>query len=300
MTATARGIVTPEAVVLEFETAGLASRLGAAFLDALVQVSLLVVVLLAAFGLSEAGLELGGLAQGSLYVFIFLLLFGYPTAFETMWRGRTLGKAAMGLRVVTIEGGPVRFRHAAIRAMLGLFDKYLFSGLVGVIAVLVTPRNQRIGDLVAGTIVLRERSGAAAPSAVQFRPPLGAESYAATLDVSRLEHEDYGVVRSFLLRAPSLSGAARHQLASSLAASLVDRLRTTPPPGMPPEVFLACVAAAHQARHAPSAIARATPTPSFTSVWADPPVARGPDVFAAPAARPPGPTLSDDGFEAPG
>ena len=292
----AEGIVTPEAVVLEFETAGLPSRLGAAFLDTLIQGALFVLILLAAFGLGRLGVDFGGFGPALLYVLVFLLLFGYPAAFETLWRGRTPGKAAMGLRVVTIEGAPVRFRHAAIRAILLLVDLYVFfGGLVGVILILVTSRNQRLGDLVAGTIVLRERSGAKAPTAVRFAVPRGTEELVAALDVSRLEHEDYGVVRSFLLRAPSLAAAARYQLASSLSATIAERLRTAPPPGMPAEVFLTCVAAAHQARHAPAVSA----PPAFTSVWAEPPAAAsggGVSGFARPAP----PSAPAGGFEAPG
>ena len=281
------GIVTPEAVVLEFETAGLASRLLSGFVDGLIQGLILVVFLFAAFGLGEVGLDLGGLGTASLYVLFFLLVFGYPTVFETLWRGRTPGKAALGLRVVTIEGGPIRFRHAAIRAILGVLDKYVGSGLVGVVAVLVTRRNQRMGDLVAGTIVLRERSGARAPAAVRFAPPPGLEAYVASLDVARLGHEDYGTVRSFLLRAPSLSPAARAHLASQLAPSIASRLSTSPPAGLPAEVFLVCVAAAHQRRHAP-----APPAGGFTSVWSAPIDVSRP---VAPSAV----ATSDTGFTAP-
>ena len=291
------GIVTPEAVVLEFETAGLASRLIAAFLDAVIQLLVLVAVLLAAFGLGGLGVELGGLARALLYVLLFLLVFGYPTAFETLWRGRTPGKAALGLRVVTIEGGPIRFRHAAIRAILGLFDKYLGSGLVGVVAVLGTRRNQRVGDLVAGTIVLRERSGARAPAAVRFSAPPGLEGYVASLDVARLGHEDYGTVRSFLLRASSLSPAARAHLAGQLAGPLAARLATAPPPGLPAEVFLVCVAAAHQQRNAPARVGDVGGvggTPAFRSVWSEPGAA--PVDVRRPAA---GPVTSETGFTAP-
>lgn len=284
------GIVTPEAVVLEFETAGLASRLLSGFVDAVIQVLVLVVVLFAAFGLSEAGLELGGLGSASTYVLLFLLVFGYPTAFETLWRGRTPGKALLGLRVVTIEGGPIRFRHAAIRAILGVFDKFVGSGLVGVVAVLVTRRNQRMGDLVGGTIVLRERSGARAPSAVRFSAPPGLESFVASLDVARLGHEDYGTVRSFLLRAPSLSPAARTHLAAQVAGPIAARLSSTPPAGLPAEVFLVCVAAAHQARNAPTAPVGG----GFTSVWA------APSGAPVDVSRPHAATVtSDTGFTAP-
>ena len=288
------GIVTPEAVVLEFETAGLASRLIGGFVDGTIQLVLLFAVLFAGFGLGEVGVEFGGLATAFLYVVVFLLLFGYPTAWETLWRGRTPGKALLGLRVVTIEGGPIRFRHAAIRAILGLFDKYVGSGLVGVVSVLATQRNQRVGDLVAGTIVLRERSGARAPAAVRFSPPPGLESYVATLDVARLGHEDYGTIRSFLLRAATLTPAARAHVATQLAGPLVQRLSTSPPSGLPPEVFLVCVAAAHQQRHAPAGPA---PAPSFTSVWAVAPVR--PVDAPIDVSRPARPPSSDTGFTAP-
>ena len=284
------GIVTPEAVVLEFETAGLASRLLSGFVDAVIQTLILVAVLFAAFGLSEVGLDVGGLGTAFLYVLFFLLIFGYPAAFETLWRGRTPGKALLGLRVVTIEGGPIRFRHAAIRAILGVFDKYVGSGLVGVLAVLGTRRNQRMGDLVGGTIVLRERSGARAPAAVRFSAPPGLEAFVASLDVARLGHEDYGTVRSFLLRAASLSPAARAHLATQLAGPLAARLSTAPPAGLPAEVFLVCVAAAHQQRNAP-------PPPvdgggGFTSVWSAPVDVSRPAVAARPVT-------SDTGFTAP-
>lgn len=292
------GIVTPEAVVLEFETAGMASRLIAATLDAVIELAILVAVLLGFFGLSELGLELGGLATALLYVLLFLLIFGYPAAFETLWRGRTPGKAALGLRVVTVEGGPIRFRHAAIRAMLGLFDKFVFSGIVGIVSLLATRRNQRLGDLVAGTIVLRERTGAKAPNAVTFSPPPGLEGYVASLDAGGLGHGDYAPVRSFLIRATGLAPPARAAVAAQLATPLVERLRTTPPPGLPAEVFLACVAAAYQQRNGGPPSAR----PTFTSVWADP---VGPSRPGMPAPAPMGATSSrvagaSDGFTAPG
>lgn len=284
------GIVTPEAVVLEFETAGMASRMLAALLDSVIQFVVLLAILLAAFALDGAGVELGGLGTAFLYLVLFLLLFAYPAGFETLWRGRTPGKAAFGLRVVTVEGAPIRFRHAAIRAILGLVDKYALSAVPGVLALLLTRRNQRLGDLVGGTLVLRERSGAKAPHAVAFAPPPGLEHYASSLDVSALDRAEYVTIRSFLLRAPTLAPPARDALARQLATPLLGRLHTTPPPGLPPEVFLVCVAAAHQRRYAPAA------TPAFQSVWADPyPAPSGAGVPASTA-----PPAADGGFTAPG
>lgn len=268
----ATGIVTPEAVQLEFQQAGLASRMIAFIIDLLVQYALLFLLFFAVGAVASAGLELGGVAAAVVFVGVFLILFGYPAGFETLWHGRTPGKAALGLRVVTLEGAPIRFRHAAIRAILGIIDLYGTSGAVGVISVLVTARSQRLGDIVAGTIVLRERTAGPAGQTltpVRFEPPWGLEPYAATLPAALLTHEDYGTVRAFLLRASTLTPEARHDLAGQLAGPLAARLQTTPPAGVMPEAFLVCVAAAFQRRMDRSARRRSTAQPS-ESVWALP------------------------------
>ena len=260
------GIVTPEAVVLEFETAGIGSRLLAGLIDLSVQATLMLGVLFGFGMVAGAGLDLGGVAAAIIYILIFLVTFGYPALMETLWRGRTLGKAALGLRVVTVEGAPVRFRHAAIRSILALVDWFATQGVVGIISLLVTKRNQRVGDLVAGTIILRERSAARTTTPVDFAPPHGLEGYAATLSTTTLDHEDYGSIRAFLLRARTLPGPVRADLANQLAFPLLDRLRTTPPPGVSPEAFLICVAAAYQRRMRGPRAGHAQPP--FTSVWA--------------------------------
>ncbi|HEX2848907.1 MAG TPA: RDD family protein [Acidimicrobiales bacterium] len=293
----ALGVVTPEAVVLEFETAGVASRLIGGLLDALIQVVLVIAVFAGVGALEGAGVNLGGVVFALVYVALFLVIFGYPAAFETLWRGRTPGKAALGLRVVTVEGGPIRFRHAAIRAILGLVDKWATQGSVGVLAILLTGRNQRLGDLVAGTLVLRERTGAGRQRAVRFFAPRGLERYVATLDVSGLGNGDYQTVRAFLLRASTLPPAARADLAARLAWPLAQRIHADPG-GLHPEVFLACVAAAVQQRRVPAS------EPAFTSVWATPfsgVPSWSPSGSAgsapAPAAVPPAPA---GGFAPPG
>jgi len=261
----APGIVTPEAVVLEFETAGIGSRLVAGVIDLTVQGAALVAVLLGLGTLASVGLNAGGVGAALVYVLVFLIVFGYPAAFETVWRGRTLGKAAMGLRVVTVEGAPIRFRHAAIRSIFSLVDWLATQGVVGITALLITKRNQRVGDLVAGTMVLRERTATRALAPVQFVAPPGLEAYASTLATGSLAHEDYGSIRAFLLRAPSLPPHVRNDLASQIAHPLVARLRTTVPAGVGPEPFLVCVAAGYQRRMATISARTARP---FTSVWA--------------------------------
>jgi uncharacterized RDD family membrane protein YckC len=268
------GIVTPEAVRLDFEPAGVGSRTVAILIDLSIQGILLLLLVLAAAlleGQTGAVPDWAGLAF--VLVAVFVVIWGYPIGFETIWRGRTPGKAAMGVRVVTVEGAPVRFRHAAVRAALSLVDFYLTAGAAAVVSTLVTARSQRLGDLVAGTIVLRERTGAGPPTVAEFAVPAGAESYAATIDVAGMQPQDYAAVRSFLLRAPRLAPAVRADLAQRLATPLAGRLAHNPPAGTSAELFLACAAARYQLRASPAA---AEPGPRPTSpLPAPPPTPRG-------------------------
>jgi uncharacterized RDD family membrane protein YckC len=318
-------LVTPEAVVLQFDTAGLPSRLFARLLDLVVQVIALFVFLFlggligSAVGDNESQvLDIILVVLGT--VLLFLLLLGYEAIFETVWKGKTPGKAALGLRVMTAEGAPIRFRHAAIRSALSLVDVFLFSGLIGIIAILVTRNNQRLGDLVAGTIVVRERSATKAPTAISFPVPHGCEAYADTLDVSAVTQAEYGAIRSFLMRAGTLAPQVRSGLAADLGSPLVQRMHHVPPSWVGPELFLACVAAVYQRRfgalpvpapawQAPAplpassswGVARPTAPPAADAAapMADPTWA--PDERPVESARPTegsGPA-ADTGFEAP-
>ncbi len=282
-------VVTPEAVPLDLQPAGVGSRFVALLIDWAVQSMLGFAILLIGIGLSVG--DFGGVGIAMFFLFTFALIFGYPIAMETLWRGRTLGKAAMGLRVVTVEGAPVRFRHAAIRAALGMIDFFLTSGAAAFISVMATRNNQRLGDLVAGTMVLRERTGLPPPQAAEFSVPAGLESYAASLDVSGMTADDYRAVRAFILRAPGLDYKVRYQLAVGLADPLSERVRPLPPAGIHPAWYLICVAAVYQQRTAPrpqtpwSPSAAVAPTPAV----APPPPARAPTPAAAVPPVPPDP-----------
>jgi uncharacterized RDD family membrane protein YckC len=248
-------IVTPEAVVLNLPTAGLGSRFVARGLDVLLQ-GILVLILLVATSVIASALNgatgSGTAGTAAFVVFLVLMTFiwlGYAIVLETLWRGKTPGKAALGLRVVTNEGAPIRFRHALVRGVLALVDVWMSFGSVGVLTILVSKDEQRFGDMAAGTIVVRDRSGARAPSATVFAPPPGCEEYVAHLDVSGIDPAGYEAARSFLLRAGALAPAARADLAAQLATPLLHRLRHIPPPWMGPDLWLACLAAAYQRRH---------------------------------------------------
>lgn len=253
-------VVTPEAVPLELSQAGLGSRFVALMIDWTAQAALAFALLFA--GIALAG-DNSGLGVALFFLFLFLVLFGYPVILESLWKGRTLGKAALGLRVVTVEGAPIRFRHAAIRAALGLVDFYATSGAGAVLSALLTARGQRLGDLVAGTMVLRERSGLAAPAPTTFSVPPGLEGYAASLDVSGLSVDDYRAVRAYLLRAPALTMDVRYQLALGLAEPILARVRPAPPAGIHPAWFLICVAAVFQGGNVDPAPRPSPPLPMF-------------------------------------
>lgn len=281
------GIVTPEAVVLAFDTAGVGSRLLAILIDLAVQLVALLAMLFAFSILGHTHLGLVGV-----FLAVFAAAFVYPVAIETLWRGKSLGKAALGLRVVTVEGAPIRFRHAVVRGALGLIDFWASSGAVAVLSVLVSRRNQRLGDLAAGTIVVRERTGARAPVEAAFRVPPGWEGYAATIDVSALDPVSYGALRSFLLRAPSLDPLTRDRLARHIAGPLAARLHHSPPSGVSAEAFCACVAGRYQARRPePGWPPRAGPPP------AAPPPAAPPLAAEVPGERP---AAAGGGFVPPG
>jgi len=299
-------MVTPEAVALEFQTANVGSRILAYVIDMAVVIAGIFAGL---FAVALLGQATDLVVPDWVAITIVLVLLpswwlGYFIAFETLWRGRTLGKAALGLRVVTTEGAPVRFRHAAIRGLLGLVDFAIASGFFAVVFILLTRDNQRLGDLVAGTLVLRERSGLAAPAPVSFAAPAGLEAYTATLDTSRLTIEEYQAVRTYLLRVASLPPGPRAALALQLADPLVVRLRPPPPAGVSPEQFLRCVGAAHQQRQrqaAPGPWVPGPPAPAQPAPWPPPagPLAPAPPV-PAPGPAPAPADAGDGGFAPPG
>jgi uncharacterized RDD family membrane protein YckC len=242
------GIVTPEAVRLEFETAGVASRALAKIIDLIVMVIVLItLVSLVAMLVGAASQDPEAIGMASA-VASFVLLFGYPIGLETRWSGRTLGKAVLGLRVVTRDGGPVRFRHAAIRGIVGLVE-VLILPFIAVFTTALSPANQRVGDAMAGTIVIRQRTSERMPVALHFPAPPGWEEYARSLDVSAMTVSQYRLVRSFLMRVLLLTPGARTRISLRLANPLAEAMRHRPPPQLAPELFLVCAAAAYQIRH---------------------------------------------------
>ena len=237
------GIVTPEAVVLELETAGVASRALAGIVDLAIQIALMMVLMIFA---SLAHLMDSSAATVSA-ILTALTLMGYPVLMESLWRGQTIGKRALGLRAITIEGAPVQLRHVMLRMMGGLVDRFLPPiGVTGVLFVLGTARHQRVGDLLAGTIVIRDPSRTNLPSAVWFPVPPGMEQFAATIDPTAMTDAHYTVIRSFLMHNRELTPDARYALAGDLAQRIATVLRHDGPGRVHPEAYLLCVISRYQ------------------------------------------------------
>lgn len=237
-------MVTPEAVLLELPTAGVATRALARLLDLLVQMVILSLLGMALAFVSPPSLSpvLMGLALG------FTVLVVLPIGVEILWRGRSPGKFAFGLRVVGADGSPETPRQAVVRGLVALVDLYASLGFFAAVSAMGSASSQRPGDLAAGTVVIRLRSPATGAGPVAFHPPAGYEAYVTTLDVSALDDEDFTLVREFLLRVHELEPAARHELALQLAGAVLDRIGHVLPGVVDPQTWLVCVASAYQLR----------------------------------------------------
>ncbi|WP_109508491.1 RDD family protein [Nocardioides speluncae] len=245
-TLTADDLVTGEAVALDLPPAGLGTRIASGLIDILATIALLIaayVFLMIATARADAAL------QWAAYVGVTILVFlVYPTAFETLSRGRTLGKYAMGLRTVRDDGGPISAQHALVRALIGYVEIYAFTGVPAFFSALLSERGKRLGDYAAGTYVVRERVHLILPLPTQMPWPL--QQWAAAADIAALPTGLALAVRQYLGRAHQISPQARAALGHRLAEQVAAYVAPKPPPGTPPDAFLAAVIAARRDRDA--------------------------------------------------
>jgi uncharacterized RDD family membrane protein YckC len=234
-------IATPEGVDLELTLAGVGSRFVSALVDFTLQIVLLV-------GVSGVGAAVGafGNGYGSVVVLLasFLVFAAYDVLFEVFAAGRTPGKRLNGLRVVRLDGSPVTFFTSAVRNVLRLVDILPGMYLVGIATILVTRQNQRLGDVAAGTLVVRERTEQ--PSLRELRmaepqPQPASPGYA--WDVTAVSVDELTAVRSFLARRYDLTHEARYRLAADLAGALRPKV-VGAPENLGSEAFLEKLAVA--------------------------------------------------------
>ncbi|MDQ1643350.1 MAG: hypothetical protein QOJ90_2701 [Actinomycetota bacterium] len=282
-------LVVGEAVVLELRLAKLASRALALGLDVAVQVVLLLLGTFVVAGVAGGSDE--SLAAALTLVFVVGVWLGYPVTFETLTRGRSLGKLAMGLRVVREDGGPIRFRHAFVRGLMGIVELWLSSGTIALITSLASSRGKRLGDYLAGTVVIRERVPRQGAPVTPMPPALAA--WAAGLDLSRLPDDLALAARQYLARGRELSPEVRDAMGIRLADAVARVTTPVPPPGVPAWAYLAAVVAERTRREtarllppmaAPPPWLAAAPWPAPTQA---PAAARPWPAPAAPVASPP-------------
>jgi len=217
-----REVETPEHVVLHYDLAGVGSRTAAALFDGCL-------IFVALFLLTLVTGALGLLSHGGVLVLVLVVilgygvLWGYFALFEGFTNGRTPGKRALGIRVVQDDGRSIGFRAAASRGLLRIVDVQPgLTGLVGLLFIFFHPEHRRLGDLVAGTIVVRDRPDAAAaprPEPAAEPPP----TTAVTAPAARLTDQEYRVLSQFLERADDLAYEARRNLAERLVARVGER-----------------------------------------------------------------------------
>jgi uncharacterized RDD family membrane protein YckC len=283
-------LVTGEAVVLGVLPAKLPSRALALAIDIVVAwfgyLLVTIAIVLGAGSLDEAAFTALTIAS------FVLVLVGGPIAVETLTHGRSVGKLACGLRVVRDDGGPIRFRHALVRGAIGVIELLMSFGVIACVASLVSARGRRIGDVFAGTLVVRERVPAARRASVPPPPPWLAGQF-ARLDLSAVPDELWLAIRQYLTRMGQLDAKVGWALAGRLADDLAARTGVPVPQGVPAGAYLAAVVSERQARDARRAFGgsspgvaapAAAPAPVAPASAAPAPV---PGPVAAPAVAPP-------------
>ncbi|MGW6276476.1 RDD family protein [Kribbella sp. NPDC055071] len=286
-------LVTGEAVVLQVRIARMPTRALACAIDVLLQFTVLGVLisLLAGFlftGASEA------LAGALIFIVVLLVVIGYRVVMETLTRGRTLGKMVLGLKVVRDDGSSIRFRHALVRTLMWFFVDFApwFAACPGIAASLMNKQGKRIGDMVAGTVVIRERHQPMAS------PPLFVPGHlvqwAQSLELSRLSDDLANASRDYLARFTELQPDARIALGDALASRVAQLTAPAPPVPIIAPAYLSAVLAERRRRElARLATNRPVHTGPFAPSYAIPagPFAPPSPYGAQAPTPPPGPFI---------
>jgi uncharacterized RDD family membrane protein YckC len=220
---------TPESIAFHYELAGLGSRFLALMVDQAIQILVLVAIFgaLVLAGTRELAARHGApsvadkvtvsIAGAILIAIVFAVLFGYFIVFEAAWNGQTPGKRLLGLRVVRDGGYPLDFGASLIRNLIRVGEWIFGYYIIAAISAVLSPENKRLGDLAAGTIVVRD-ARLAAPSVLAQRDE---PTYAAT---TYLSGEERVLIKRFLERRDALDGSRRAEIAASLATRVRNRV----------------------------------------------------------------------------
>ncbi|QWC86121.1 RDD family protein [Nocardioidaceae bacterium] len=240
--AAAETTVTGDAVTLDLAAASVATRLLSGLIDVLLAVVLLAggLTMTAFTAPTDALAGVGGVLS---LVLAFLVL---PVTVETATRGRSAGKAALGLRTVRDDGGPVSFHHVFTRHLVGVAEIWVLSGVPALLTALLHPRGKRVGDVAAGTYVVRDRFRLRLSPPPAMPPHLAA--WASAADLAPLPDGTALAIRGLLQRDGSLAPGQRDLLAAELAEQVRPLVSPAPPAGTTAPDFLAAVSAERRRR----------------------------------------------------
>jgi len=249
---------TPENVEIQYSLAGIGSRGLALMLDTLLQVAAVIIIWLIFLILTlffgelknlfdfEVIEELPKWAIAAFIIVIYLVRMGYFTFFETIWSGQTPGKRILKIRVVKEEGYPISFLEAMIRNLLRIVD--ILPGLygVGLVSVFASSKEKRVGDYVAGTVVVKEKIQEL-PSPKEFSlPPVEKTLLDFGPAIAKITKPEYEVISQFLQRRFELDSGSRLQLARKIALPLIEKLEVPQPLNISYEVFLIHLSQAYE------------------------------------------------------
>ena len=239
-------LITGDAVLLDLRTASFAVRMLSAAIDGVLQLGLLIGGTIAiAWTAARVELDDGFVAAGIVAVSV-LAYVGYPVLCELLLHGRSVGRLVMGTRVVRDDGGPVHLRQSLLRAVMAMLEIWSTSGAIALTCSVIDRRSRRVGDLLAGTMVIQERMRSLSPQRVEVPESLG--RWVQGADVGRLPLTLMQDIRSFLPRAGTINPESRRELSRDLLRRTLPHVAPAPPPGTDPEELLAAVLAERSRR----------------------------------------------------
>jgi uncharacterized RDD family membrane protein YckC len=229
-------LITGEAVTLDLRATPFVLRAAGTIIDMLVSIAIFLLVILLLSSPIGDGLDEATMATLSIASLVFCIVI-VPTAVETATHGRSLGKLAIGARIVRDDGGAIGFRHAFIRALTGAVELYSTLGGAAAITALLHPKAKRLGDLLAGTYSQHERMSRLIPPQTVLPPALA--TWASIADVARMPDGLARRIARFLAPGATLSPQARTAFGAQLAAEAARYV--SPVPDAPAEDFLTAV-----------------------------------------------------------
>ena len=234
-------IETPERVPLHFALASIGNRFLACAIDHAIQVLVLAIIAVGFIILANFADLQGALSSAPKWVYavmillLFLILTGYFAFFEWLWRGQTPGKRWLKLRVIREDGRPITFWESSVRNLIRSFDMMpapFYS--IGLISVFSTTRDQRVGDMIAGTVVVREREAEAPAFAEVFASPVSDPALRRSFkpvnfvaNLNLLTEAEIQVVETFLRRRWDLGDVPRQWMAWRVSLPILYKIRPT-------------------------------------------------------------------------